>query len=230
MRKTMSFALSCGVLGVIYGTACATYDIPPFLAFFCCIVVFSGAVQYATLAMLDHDPSLPALVLASTFVSLRLFLMGVSLAPMLPVGVNWRTVLAIPVISDGNWAAMLRERDNPDRFAFFVGSGFWMLAWWALGAYAGSFAASHIAMTGEFTLVFSGTVFLVLLAMTVAKADGSGPWSERIAWIVATACAAVVSLVLPFTLSAIAGLVVGGLVAYSGTSASEDAPSCDEDD
>ena len=230
MRRTMSFALSCGVLGVVYGTACATHDIPPFLAFVCCIVVFSGAVQYATLAMLEHDPSLPALVLASVFVSLRLFLMGISLAPILPAGMNWRTALAIPVISDGNWAAMLGERDSPDRFAFFVGSGFWMLAWWALGAYAGSFAASHIAMTGEFTLAFAGTVFLVLLAMTVASTDGSGTWVERIAWIVSTACAAVASLVLPFTVSAIAGLIVGALVAYASRSVSEEMPRCGEDD
>src|SRR5690606_33275246 len=133
-----------------------------------------------------------------------------------------RTALAIPVISDGNWAAMLGERDSSDRFAFFVASGFWMLAWWSVGAYAGAYAASYITMTGELTLAFAGTVFLVLLAMTVARTDGSGTWAERIAWIVSTACAAVASLVLPFTVSAIAGLTVGALVAYAGRTASED--------
>src|SRR5688500_17128565 len=54
-RKATPLAVSSGLFGILYGAACASLGISPALAALSCILVFSGAVQFAILGMLG-DP------------------------------------------------------------------------------------------------------------------------------------------------------------------------------
>src|SRR3954464_13074214 len=79
-RKATPLAISSGLFGILYGAACASLGISPELAALSCILVFSGAVQFAVLGLLGEPFSVSTIAVSSLLICNRLFLMGASIA------------------------------------------------------------------------------------------------------------------------------------------------------
>ncbi|MFC7540991.1 AzlC family ABC transporter permease [Siccirubricoccus deserti] len=127
LRRATSLAISSGLFGILYGAACASLGISPALAALSCVLVFSGAVQFAVLGMLADPFSAPVIAVSSLLICNRLFLMGVSMADHLR-GRSWAArLLSMPVLTDGAWAATVAEKAPVDRFVSLCApaSGSW---------------------------------------------------------------------------------------------------------
>ena len=136
-RKATPLAISSGLFGILYGAACASLGISPLWAALSCILVFSGAVQFAVLGMLGEPFSVSTIAVSSLLICNRLFLMGASIADHLRDRSWLARLLSMFVLTDGAWAATTAERSAVDRFFFFVTAGLWILALWVLAPYRG---------------------------------------------------------------------------------------------
>src|ERR1700750_3131197 len=136
-RKATPLAISSGLFGILYGAACASLGISPWWAALSCILVFSGAVQFAILGLLGDPFSVSTIAVSSLLICNRLFLMGVSIASHLRDRSWLARLLSMLVLTDGAWAATTAERSAVDRFSFLVSAGSWILALWVLGTVSG---------------------------------------------------------------------------------------------
>src|SRR6185295_6992511 len=122
-RKATPLAISSGLFGILYGAACASLVISPQWAALSCILVFSGAVQFAILGMLGDPFSVSTIAVSSLLICNRLFLMGASMADHLRDRTWFARLLSMFVLTDGAWAVTTAERSAVDRFFFFVSAG-----------------------------------------------------------------------------------------------------------
>ncbi|MEA2943361.1 MAG: hypothetical protein QOD09_3890 [Bradyrhizobium sp.] len=211
-RKATPLAISSGLLGVLYGAACASLGISPGWAALSCILVFSGAVQFAVLGLLGEPFSLSTIVVSSLLICNRLFLMGASIADHLR-GRSWLArLLSMFVLTDGAWAATTAERSAVDRFVFFVSAGLWILALWVAGTVAGGLIASRLEPDLVVALRFAGILFLTLLLLMVVKSTAIGHWP----WIAAASTSLLASRYFPMPLAFLTGVLSGVAVAWFG--------------
>lgn len=214
VRRATSLAISSGLFGILYGAACASLGISPTLAALSCVLVFSGAVQFAVLGMLSEPFSALTVAVSSLLICNRLFLMGVSIADHLR-GRSWSMrLLSMLVLTDGAWAATVAEKAPVDRFIFFVCAGVWILVLWVSGTLLGSFIAGRLDPEFIAALRFAGVLFLGLLLLLVVKNSSMGHAS----WIVAALTSAGASQVVPLPLGFLLGVTVGALIAWFGAS------------
>src|SRR3954451_18764019 len=108
-RKATTLAISSGLFGILYGAACASLGISPELAALSCILVFSGAVQFAVLGLLGEPFSVSTIAVSSLLICNRLFLMGASIADHLRRRSWLARGLSMFVLTDGAWAATTAE-------------------------------------------------------------------------------------------------------------------------
>jgi 4-azaleucine resistance transporter AzlC len=213
-RKATPLAISSGLFGILYGAACASLGVSPPLPALSCILVFSGAVQFAVLGMLGEPFSLSTIAVSSLLICNRLFLMGASIADHFRDRC-WRArLVSMFVLTDGAWAATAAQRSAADRFFFFVGAGVWILALWVLGTVSGGLIASRLEPDLIVALRFSGVLFLALLLLMVVKSTAMGHWS----WIAAASTSLVGSRYLPMPMAFLMGLLFGVAVAWLGHS------------
>lgn len=213
-RRATPLAVSSGLFGILYGAACASLGISPVLAALSCVLVFSGAVQFAALGLLAEPFSAMTVAVSSLLICNRLFLMGVSIADSLG-GRPWGPrLLSMLVLTDGAWAATISEKAPVDRFVFFVAAGLWILLLWVLGTVLGALIAGQLERDMIAALRFSGVLFLALLLLLVVKNTAMG----HAPWIVSALASMVASQVLPLPVAFLVGVVVGASVAWFGAS------------
>ena len=123
-RKATPMAISTGLFGILYGAACASLGISPHWAALSCILVFSGAVQFAILGMLGDPFSVSTIAVSSLLICNRLFLMGASIADHLRERGWLARLLSMFVLTDGAWAVTTAERSAVDRFFLLCQCGF----------------------------------------------------------------------------------------------------------
>jgi 4-azaleucine resistance transporter AzlC len=211
-RKATPLAISSGLFGILYGAACASLGISPALAALSCILIFSGAVQFAVLGLLGEPFSVSTIAVSSLLICNRLFLMGASIADHLR-GRSWLSrLLAMFVLTDGAWAATTAERSAVDRFVFLVSAGLWILALWVAGTIAGGLIASRLEPDLLAALRFAGVLFLTLLLLMVVNSTTIGHWP----WIAAAATSLLGSRYLPMPIAFLAGVLSGVAVAWFG--------------
>lgn len=211
-RKANPLAVSSGLFGLVYGAACSTLGISAGLAMLSCLAIFSGAVQFAALGLIEPPMSLTAIAVSSLLISNRLVLMGASIAE--PLGsrpLPWR-LLVMPILTDGNWAATVAERRPLDRFAFFVGGGLWILCLWVAGTGAGALAAGLFSREVLVSLRFAGALFLVLLLLLVVRSTRPG----HLPWLASALTAAAAAQWLPLAPAFLLGLAAGAALAWRG--------------
>jgi predicted branched-subunit amino acid permease len=209
-RKATPLAVSSGLFGILYGAACASLGISPVSAALSCVLVFSGAVQFAILGMLGDPFSASTIAVSSLLICNRLFLMGVSIADHLR-GRPWLArLLSMLVLTDGAWAATTAERSSVDRFSFFVSAGLWILALWVLGTVSGSLIAGRLEPDLIVALRFAGILFLALLLLMVVKSTAMGHWP----WIAAASTSLLGSRYLPMPMAFLIGVLLGVAVAW----------------
>lgn len=204
-RRANGIAVSSGLFGLLYGAACASFEISAPLAALASLMVFSGAVQFAALPLLDEPLAVGALAISTLLVCNRLILMSAAIAPHLTDRPAWFRYPALHLVTDGAWAATVSETSSVDRSIFFVGAGAWILLLWVLGTMAGVGIAGFLGSALIAELRFSGILFLGLLLLLVASKSAVG----RLPWIVSGMTAATVSLVLPLWMAYLIALGIG---------------------
>jgi predicted branched-subunit amino acid permease len=213
-RKASPLAISSGLFGILYGAACASLGISPWWAALSCILVFSGAVQFAVLGMLGDPFSVSTIAVSSLLICNRLFLMGASIADHLRDRSWLARLLSMFVLTDGAWAATTAERSAVDRFFFFVSAGLWILALWVLGTVSGGLIAGGLEADLIVALRFAGILFLTLLLLMVVKSTAMGHWP----WIAAASTSLLGSRYLPLPIAFLTGVLFGVAVAWFGRS------------
>ena len=203
---TQSIAASSLFFGLLYGAACAALGIATGLAALSSALVFSGAVQFAVLPMLDDPLPVAVIAVSSVLICTRLVLMGASIAPVLAVRPWPARLAALLVLTDGAWAATIAERRPLDRFAFFVGAGLWTWSLWLIGTTLGALLAGLADPALLARLPFTGMLFLILLLLMVTRA-------ARLAvlpWLVAGAVSALAVQVVALEAAVLIAVAVGG--------------------
>lgn len=213
-RRATPLAVSSGLFGILYGAACASLGISPVLAALSCVLVFSGAVQFAALGLLAEPFSAVTVAVSSLLICNRLFLMGVSIADSLRPR-SWPSrVLSMLVLTDGAWAATISEKTAVDRSVFFVAAGVWILLLWVLGTVVGALLAGLLERDMIAALRFSGVLFLALLLLLVVRNTAMG----HAPWIVSALTSLAASRFLPLPVAFLVGVGIGARVAWSGAS------------
>jgi 4-azaleucine resistance transporter AzlC len=214
VQRATPLAISSGLFGVLYGAACASLGISPSLAALSCILVFSGAVQFAVLTMVAEPFSTMTIAVSSLLICNRLLLMGVSIADHLRERSWAARLLSMLVLTDGAWAATISEKAPVDRFVYFVFAGIWILVLWVMGTLLGALMASQLEPQLIAALRFAGVLFLALLLLLVTKSTSAG----HAPWIVSALTSMGASHVLPLPLGFLIGVSFGALVAWFGAS------------
>lgn len=210
VRRATPLAVSSGLFGILYGAASVSLGISPILAAVSCVLVFSGAVQFAVIGMLDEPVSYAAIAISSLLICNRLILMGASMAAHLRERSWPARLLALIVLTDGAWAATIAEKQHVNRFWFFVSAGLWILVLWVLGTLLGAAVAEAFDSSLISALRFAGVLFLTLLLLLVVKTTAVGHSPA----IVAALSAMAASLVIPLPLAFLAGVAFGAIVAW----------------
>jgi predicted branched-subunit amino acid permease len=210
--KATPLAISSGLFGILYGAACASLGISPGWAALSCILVFSGAVQFAVLGMLGEPFSVSTIAVSSLLICNRLFLMGASIADHLRDRSWLARLLSMFVLTDGAWAATTAERSAVDRFCFFVSAGVWILVLWVSGTVLGGLIAGRLDPDLIIALRFAGILFLALLLLMVVKSTAMGHWP----WMIAASTSLLGSRYLPMPLAFLTGVLSGLAVAWFG--------------
>jgi 4-azaleucine resistance transporter AzlC len=212
VRRATPIAVSSGLFGVLYGATCVSLGISPGLAALSCLLVFSGAVQFAALGMLAEPFSPAAIAISSLLICNRLFLMGVSIAEPLRERSWTARLLSMSLLTDGAWAATIAETARVDRLVYFVSAGAWILALWTLGTLAGAIVAGQLDPQTISALGFSGVIFLTLLLLLVVKNTSMG----HAPWIVASLISVVSSWFWPLSVGFLLGVAGGALAGWFG--------------
>jgi len=203
-RFAGSIGIGTGIFGLLYGAACNGAGLSLVATVLFSAAVFTGAAQFTVLPM--TDVAWITVFLAALFVSLRLFLMSISLGGHLSHVPWWKQVLAVPIIIDGSWIAALAETRWRMKFAVFTIAGLWIWTNWVVGTALGHLAASLVPRSAVEALAFSGAIFLgMLLAMVARAVPATRAWH----WLPSLAVSGAASLVMPLWVAFLLGLGTG---------------------
>lgn len=210
VQRATPLALSSGFFGILYGAACASLGITPILAMLSCVMVFSGAVQFAVLGMLADPISFSAIAVSSLLICNRLILMGVSIADHLRDRSWTARLLSMSLLTDGAWAATISEKATVDRFSYFVCAGVWILLLWVSGTLLGAVLAGSFEQEVIAALRFAGVLFLALLLLLVVKNTSMG----HVPWIASALISMSTSQYVPLPFAFLLGVSIGAIIAW----------------
>lgn len=219
--RTHPIAFSGFLFGILYGASCVAIGVSPWVAALASLLILSGAVQFAALGLMNGDNVLIGTAISSFLIATRQILLGASIARHLadrPLGVRY---LSMPLLTDGNWAAMMGEKGPYDRLSFFLAGGAWIVALWAAGTLLGGLIADRIPDDTIVALGFSGTVFLSLLLLVVQR----NTRAPHLPWIVSLAVSILLARAGSTEAAFLIGASSGGLTAWIthvGRKAAED--------
>jgi predicted branched-subunit amino acid permease len=204
-------AVAIGVFGALYGAA-ARPLLGPELSVIASLVIFSGALQFATVALLAAGAAAPALLLTAVVLNLRHVVMGAVVRPWLSASILKRALLAFFLLDETfgfTVAAAERAEEGPRRNQVaertLLTTGVMCYAAWIIGTVLGVIGAAIPGIEG-----FAGAVFPVLFIGLAALAARTRSVAFRAA--AAAAVTAVICLTLP-DVRALAPVVAGAIVA-----------------
>jgi 4-azaleucine resistance transporter AzlC len=125
------------------------------------VVVFSGAAQFGSLAVLSAGGGAGAAIAAGILLNARYLAMGVALAPSLKGGVLSRVAFAMPLV-DSSWAAASRGDGSFDPW-YLVGVSVLQYAGWVLGTIIGVLAGPALGNPRDLGLDALFPAFFVVL-------------------------------------------------------------------
>lgn len=203
-RYAGSIGLGTGILGLLYGAACNGAGLSLIVTVLFSATVFTGAAQFTVLPM--TDVAWITIFLAALFVSLRLFLMSISLGGHLSQAAWWKQALIVPIIVDGAWIAALAETRWHMKFGVFTVAALWVWTNWIVGTALGHVTASFVPRSVVEALAFSGAIFLgMLLAIVVRAVPATRAWH----WLPSLLVSGAASLVMPLWAAFLLGLGAG---------------------
>jgi 4-azaleucine resistance transporter AzlC len=99
------------------------------------VIVFSGAAQFGSLAVLSAGGSVSAAIVAGALLNARYLAMGLAIAPSLTGGLTSRIVLGMSTV-DSSWAAASRGDGTFDPW-YMAGASIPQYIGWVLGTIVG---------------------------------------------------------------------------------------------
>jgi 4-azaleucine resistance transporter AzlC len=188
MRAGVPYAVAAGLVGISFGVVAEpVMGAGPAIVF--SAIVFAGAAQFASTAVLEAGGGALAAIIAGILLNLRYGPMGIALAPSLRGRAVRRAAIGQAMI-DASWAMANRGGGRFDP-AFMVGATLPSYPVWILGTAIGALAGDVIGDPETFGLdALFPAFFLTLLVEELRRPGGRG----------AAAIGAAVALVLtPFT-------------------------------
>ena len=141
IRRGVPFGVAVFVIAISFGVLARPVmgTVAPIVM---SIVVFSGAAQFGSLAVLSAGGGTGAAIAAGILLNARYLAMGLALAPSLQGGLLSRIGFALPTV-DASWAAASRGDGTFDPW-YMVGASVPQYIGWVLGTVIGVFAGKAI--------------------------------------------------------------------------------------
>lgn len=210
IRSGFPLGASSGLLGILYGATCISLGISAEFAVLASAVVFSGAVQFVILGLLNEPLAWGAIAISSFLVCNRFILMGASIADHIREVALPARIFAMQALTDGSWAATIAEHRHVHRFTYFVSVGLCILLFWVAGTLVGVLGAGLIDEELIASLRFSGVLFLFLLLLLVVR----NTRFSHVPWVAASGATLIASLFVPLAVAFIVGVACGARIAW----------------
>ncbi len=215
VRYTLVFAPGTALFGVGFGAVAVQKGLTASEALLMSALVYGGAVQLVAMEVWTHPMTfslIATIVLLTTVVNMRLFLMGASFRPWLGDRPALQVYPALLLTTDASWMVGVRYRANGGSdAAILLGSGLFLWVIWMASTAFGYAVAGIIEDPRRYGVDLNLPIFFT--AMFVPLWRGT---RRAIPWGVAGLVALVVQYLLPgywfMIIGAIAGTIAGGFV------------------
>jgi predicted branched-subunit amino acid permease len=164
---SLPFATAIGVFGVVFGAA-ASATIDPLLVVGMSLIIFSGSLQFALVALLVGGAGPTALLFTTIVLNLRHVVFGAVLRPRLEVPL-WRRALLGFFMIDESFGLALAAGRRAALVLAVSGAAFYVA--WQLGTILGVLGARAVALEEVARAIFP-VLFIGLAALTARGMEG----------------------------------------------------------
>lgn len=210
-----ALAPAVALYGTVFGVLAASKGLGALDTILFSAIVNAGGAQFASLAVWDEPPPLLALALTTLAMNARYLLMGATLHPWMGSLPASRTLPALFLMGDGNWALALRERERgQDDAAFLLGSGLVLWIVWVAAAALGHAAGALVDDPRRLGLDVMLAAFFAALAASFVRAR-----RDLVPFLSGAAAAIVIdrlgSQAAPAPWAVLGGAILGSLAALA---------------
>ena len=190
MRAALPLVIPTALIGASFGVAAVTTDWGTLAPIVMSAIVFSGAAQFATLAVLTAGGSVVTAIVAATLIASRFLAIGVALGPSMRGGPARRALEGQAVVD----ASLILARTDEGRYGVrrLLGSTLPQYLGWSAGTIAGVLAGHQIPDPKALGLDALFPAFFLVLVWTEL-----GDRAARVTAAVATLLAAVLIPIAP---------------------------------
>lgn len=172
LRDASGMFFGALLFGILFGSAGSVAGLDALQTISMSAFVFAGTAQFASLTLWAEDMPYFAILITAAMVTLRLTLMGLSLAPAIRGLPGPLRLPGVFIINDPAWALTMQSPSVPDKAAYYMGVSGPMYAIWVGATILGVFAAGLFDPVTAQALAFAGIVFLsILVGMVVRGVD-----------------------------------------------------------
>jgi len=142
MRAALPLVIPTALIGASFGVAAVTTGWGTVAPIVMSAIVFSGAAQFATLAVLSAGGSVVTAIIAATLIASRFLAIGVALGPFMRGGPLRRAIEGQAVVD----ASLILARTEDGRYGVrrLLGATLPQYVGWSLGTIAGVLAGDNI--------------------------------------------------------------------------------------
>lgn len=184
--KTVSpMAVAVGILGVVWGAGAAEQGFTFLEGMIFSAVGFSGAMQFATLGILESGGGRLSVVLTAAALATRHLLMSASLAPyMLQHSRRARAFISFFLLDESYGLAIMRYLSGRGSAAFFLAAGIVLWACWVIGTAVGLLAGDQAGGDLKLEVLFPLLFMAILLPLLRGKSELVAALSAGVAALV----------------------------------------------
>src|SRR5215204_2165035 len=190
MRAALPLVIPTALIGASFGVSATTSGWGTVAPIVMSAIVFSGAAQFATLAVLSAGGSAITAIVAATLVASRFLAIGVALGPSMRGGKVRRALEGQAVVD----AALILAKTGEARYGVkrLLGSTLPQYVGWSVGSAAGVLAGNRIPDPESLGLDALFPAFFIVLVWSELGDRGA-----RVTAVVATLIAAVLIPIAP---------------------------------
>lgn len=203
MRAALPLVIPTALIGASFGVSAATSGWGTLAPVVMSAIVFSGAAQFATLAVLGAGGSVVTAIVAATLIASRFLAIGVALGPSMRGGALRRSLEGQAVVD----ASLILARTGEARYGVrrLLGSTVPQYVGWSTGTVAGVLAGNAIPDPESLGLDALFPAFFLVLVWT-ELGDRAARVTAAVATIVAVALIPVAPPGIPVVAASLAVL------------------------
>lgn len=173
LKIGLPFSVAGGLLSLSFGVVARDVGFSAWAAIIMSLVVFAGAAQFASVAILVGGGNPLAAIAAASLMNSRFLPMGVALAPSLPGGPLRRAAQGLAIV-DSSWALSARPDGTFDRWKLF-GTTAPQFVVWQIGTIVGALGGDLIGDLDRFGLdAVYPAFFVAILIPELRDRDRTG--------------------------------------------------------